>query len=219
MSGPRILLLVVLAAAGLLWMALVGDPDADLERGLKETGDALALVEQELLELDPLYQKVTRQGLMLNLRQQHDTIRTRLAELKAQRQYVPRDPTLDKRRRLPRLRALRDEIDAVYALAVQLRRQLEARWDFMTAVTPQLETARRQRDELLERLPEHDEGLAALVRSLAGSFTEIEGEVRQADQMLQQNLAQGRVMSQATQRRLRTLVEEQAALLERLRAR
>ncbi len=212
MSGPRILVALLLAAALLLWLALAGE-DRDLERGLDQTAEALALVEARLAELDPSWQALRAQGLVLGLSEQHDRIRTLLAQHKDRRLQIQTDPTLDPRQRLPLLRELVDSIDGTLVLATELQRTLDAILGFRRDAQPVREEARRLRD-LLDAVHPPDDAWSARRATLGSSLADLDQRVELADRMLRQNADQGRRMGEAALAELRTLLDEQRQLLE-----
>ena len=211
MSGPRILLGVLFAAIVLAWLAFGGAGDADLERGMAGTDEAFAHVESELAALDPPYQALRAQGLVLGLREQRDRIVTRLAELRSRRVGILEDPALDRRERLPRLLELVEQVDELLALALDLHRTCDALVAFRGELDPLLEQARRGRDELAAAadLPAP---LAARRTALAGRLAELDQRAAITDRMLRQNVDQGRTMASSLAADLRTLLDEQAAL-------
>jgi hypothetical protein len=213
MSGPRILLAVVLAAMLLVWLALATGKDSDLERGLAQTEEAIALVEAELVALDPAYQALRAQGLVLGLREQHDRIRTLLAQHKDRRVQIRTDPTLDPRQRLPLLRELVEQIDETLAIAVQLRRTLDAIVGFRRDAVPILEEARHLRDELDRVDPPPDDAWGARRATLGSSLADLDQRVEMADRLLRENTEQGRRLGEAALAALRTLLDEQRQLL------
>lgn len=213
MSGPRILVAVLLAAALLVWLALATGKDSDLERGLAQTEEAIGLVEAELLALDPSYQALRAQGLVLGLREQHDRIRTLLAQHKDRRVQIRTDPALDPRQRLPLLRELVDSIDETLALAVQLHRTLDAIVGFRRDAVPVLEEARHLRDQLDAVDPPPDDAWGTRRATLGSSLADLDQRVEMADRLLRDNPDQGRRMGEAALAALRTLVDEQRQLL------
>lgn len=217
MSGPRILLAVVLVCLALAWLALAGNPDADRERGLEESEQALAAVEQELLAFDPLYQEITSRGLMMGLKTAHEDIRSELASLRAERLRIADDPDLGRHERLPAFRELVDRSDELLARARSLREHVEARYEFMQSSSPLLGQARELRDRLLGAA-EDDPARAARIHELAGRFSELEQLARTADRTLQVNLGQGGNMGQAAIKGLRDLIAAQQALLDEIQA-
>lgn len=216
MSGPRILLAVVVAAALLVWLTLGTGEDSDLERGLEETEIALAHVEAELGALDPAYQALRAQGLILNLREQHDRIRTLLTLHKDRRLEIQTDPALDPRQRLPLLRELVDQIDGTLALAVSLHRTLDALVAFRKEASPILEEVRALRDRL-DAVAAPDDAFEARRSTLAGSLADLDQRVAMADKLLRENTEQGRRMGEAALTELRKLLDEQRQLLQAAR--
>lgn len=219
MSGLRILLVVLLAMGLMLWYALAGAEDADLERGLRETDQAFARVEDTLRELEPTYQQLTRLGRKLALKETFDSIRKGLVVLRAEQVGVARDTSLERRQRLPELRKLVTRADDLLLQATLLQRQVDARWTFIQTSSPLLAESRGLRDELLAYDVESVQGvLRTEIRALADSFAVAEGHARNADAQLAGDLEQGRILCEATLNGLRGLIEEQKRLLARLRA-
>jgi len=210
-SGPRILLGVLFAAIVLAWLAFGGAGDADLERGLSTTDEAFSHVDAELAALDPPYQVLRSQGLVLGLREQRDRIVTRLAELRSRRVGILEDPGLDRRERLPRLLELVDQVDELLALALDLHRTCDALVGFRRDLEPLLEQARNGRDEL-GALTGLSAPLATRRTALAGRLAELDARAGFTDRLLRQNIEQGRAMASSLAADLRTLLDEQAAL-------
>jgi len=212
MSGARILLAVLLFAALLLWAALTGGRDADLERGHARTDEAFAAVEAELTALDPDYQALRSQGLVLGLRDQRDELLNRLAGLKSRRVQLTQDTSQDKRLRLPALQGLVDEADVVLALAVSLHRECTALVEWRRQSQSLLAEASSQRNQLAAR-KEQDPARRARIESLATGLGEIERQVPMVERLLHDNLEQGRLLGDSVTAKLHTLLEEQARLL------
>lgn len=213
MRGARILLAVAAAGALLLWLALAGGAGEDLERGLSRTDEALAAVEAELAALDPAFQALRAQGLLLGLREEHDRIRSLLARHKDRRIEVRTDPALDPRQRLPLLRELVDEIDGTLALAKVLHRTVDALVAFRRDVLPVLEAARERHGRLQQVDPGPGADWSARRATLAASLADLEQRLALADRLLRQNVAQGTALSDRTAAELRTLLDQQDALL------
>jgi hypothetical protein len=214
MRGPRILLAVLALAALLLWLALRGAGDSDLERGLAETQTAIDAVEAELAALDPAYQSLRAQGLVLGLREQRDRVVTLLAQHKARRVEIRTDSALDPRQRLPLLRELVDRIDETLALAVTLHRTVESLVEFRRDAGPVLDEARRLRDAL-EAVTPPDDAFTERRSTLAGTLADLEQRLATADRMLRDNPEQGRMLGERTLADVRTLSDEQRQLLAR----
>ena len=215
MTGPRILAGVAALAALLLWAALAGGRDADLERGLEETEQAFARVEAELAALEPDYRELLAQGLVLGLREQHGVIRDQLAEQRARRVALRTDPTIDRRQRLPELRALVEQADGTLALAVGLRRECAALVEHRRTCWPLRDEGRTLQGQIENRQPPSGE-LAGRAAALAASLTERSQEVDLAEQLIRQNAEQGARFSASIAAQLRQLVAEQQALLREL---
>ncbi len=211
MNGPRILGLVALAAAVLLWMALSGPADADLERGLAETDAAFAAVDGQLAALDADYRTLCSQGLVLGLRETHDQITSRLAELRSRRLDITGDAALDRRQRLPRLRELAASSDEVLALAVSLRRECDALVSLRRAARPLVEQARAHRDALGDA-PPPDDATRQRIDALAASLSDLEQRLQLAEQQIRRNLEQGVQLGQGALRDLRSLIDTQATV-------
>ena len=214
MSGPRILLAVLLLAIVLLWLALSRAGDSDLDRGLDESQTAISAVEAELAALDPNYQALRAKGLVLGLREQHDRVVTLLAQHKARRVEIRTDSALDPRQRLPLLRELVDRIDETLALAVTLHRTVEALVEFRRDAGPVLDEARRLRDAL-EAVTPPDDAFTERRSTLAGTLADLEQRLATADRMLRDNPEQGRMLGERTLADVRTLMDEQRQLLAR----
>jgi len=212
MSGPRILLAVLCFAALLLWAALAGGSDADLARGTAETDKAFAAVEQEIAALDPDYQALRSQGLVLGLREQVDQLRNKLAGLKSRRVQLSTDQSVEKRLRLPLLKDLVEESDVLLALAQQLHRECSALVAWRAQSGPLLAEAGRQRAELAAGT-ETDDARRARIAALASGLGAIELRVPMVDKLMHDNVDQGTRYGESTLAELRQLVAEQARLL------
>ncbi|HEX5011912.1 MAG TPA: hypothetical protein VFY71_16080 [Planctomycetota bacterium] len=212
MSGPRILLAVLVLAGVLLWLALSRAGDSDLDRGLDETQTALSAVESELAALDPNYQALRAQGLVLGLREQHDRVVMLLAQHKDRRVQVRTDPSIDTRQRLPLLRELVDQIDETLAMAVTLHRTVDALVDFRRDAAPLMTEARKLRDAL-EAVTAPDTAWGDRRSTLAGSLADLDQRLATADHMLRDNPEQGRKLGEKAMADLRTLMDEQRQLL------
>ena len=215
MTGPRLLAAVAGLAALLLWAALAGGRDEDLERGLEETALAFERVEAELAALDPDFRALLAQGLVLELREQHTVIRNRLAEERARVLAVRTDPAIDRRQRLPRLRDLVERADETLALAVELRRECSARVEHRRACWPLRDEARTLQAQIENRQPTSGE-LAARAAALASSLAERGQQVELAEQLIRENSEQGARFSAGIAAELRQLIAEQRALLRDL---
>jgi hypothetical protein len=214
MRGSRILLLLVLVAAVLGWLALAGGRDSDLDRGLQKTAEALEHVRDELTALDPSYQALRAQGLVLGLREQRDRITMLLAQHEDERIEIRTDKALDPRQRLPKLQELVDHIDETLALAVSLHRTVDALLEFKQQSGPLLEQAYGLRDRLAAATPP-DESFTVRRSALATSLAELEQQVPLAEHLLRDNTEQGRALGHRAIDGLRTLVQDQTALLAR----
>ena len=212
MSGPRILVAVLLLAAVMLWLATSTGDDADLERGLDETQVAITAVEEELAALDPSYQALRAQGLVLGLREQHDRIVTLLSQHKDRRIEIRTDSSLDPRQRLPLLRELVDTTDETLALAVQMHRTVDAIVAFRRDAAPLLDDARRLRDQL-EALTPPDDAWGDRRATLASSLADLDQRLASADRRLRDNAEQGRMLGERAMADLRTLMDQQRQLL------
>lgn len=213
MSGPRILLFVLVGVVALIWMALADDPTKDRERGMEESALALAAVEAELEAMEPAYRLLSRDKLRIDLKTEHDEVRSRLALLRARRIKLSDDERLERHAVLPAFREIVAESDEVLAFARALGRRVEARHAFIIESSPLLRDARSLRDQLLG-LVVNDPELARRVDENVGWFAELEGHALRADTMLQQNPEQGGMMADATLKGLRSFLEEAAALLD-----
>ena len=216
-SGPRILLLVIAAIVALVWLALADDPQGDVRRGLAESNLALVAVEAELLAMEPAYQLLTRRGVMLDLKAEHDELRSRVAALRARRLRLADDTDLPRQDVLPAFRAVADEAFEALAFAQSLGRRVEARQAFILESSPLLRDARALRDALMAR-PISDALSRQTVESLAGRFAELETHAKRTDTLLQQSPEQGAIMAAATLNGLRDFLAEAAALQDRLDA-
>ena len=212
MSGPRILLAVLLLAVVLLWLGLTRAGDSDLDRGLDETQVAIDHVESELAALDPAYQALRAQGLVLGLREQHDRVVMLLAQHKDRRVEIRTDPSIETRQRLPLLRELVDRIDETLALAVTLHRTVDAIVGFRRDAGPLVDEARKLRDALDAATPP-DTAWGDRRSTLAGSLADLDQRLATADHMLRDNPDQGRRMGEKALADLRTLMDEQRQLL------
>jgi hypothetical protein len=214
-TGPRILLAVAALAALLLWAALAGGRDEDLERGLQETDEAFARVEAELQALDPDFQALLAQGLVLGLREQHTIVRDRLADERARVVTVRTDPALDRRERLPKLRELVEQADETLALAVGLHRECAALVEHRRTTWALRDEARTQQGQIENRQPADGE-LATRAAALANGLTELAGQLDLAEQIIRNDTEQGRKFSASVASKLRQLVADQKALLREL---
>ena len=212
MSGPRILLAVLLLAVVLLWLALSRAGDSDLDRGLDESQVAISAVEAELAALDPNYQALRAKGLVLGLREQHDRVVTLLAQHKDRRVEIRTDPAIDTRQRLPLLRELVDQVDETLALAVTLHRTVDAIVGFRKDAAPLMDEARKLRDAL-EAVTSPDTAWGDRRSTLAGSLADLDQRLSTADRMLRDNPEQGRKLGEKAMADLRTLMDEQRQLL------
>jgi hypothetical protein len=212
MSGPRILLAVLVLTALLLWLALSRAGDSDLDRGLDETQVAIDHVESELAALDPAYQALRAQGLVLGLREQHDRVVMLLAQHKDRRVEIRTDPSIETRQRLPLLRELVDHIDETLALAVTLHRTVDAIVGFRRDASPLVDEARKLRDAL-DAVTPPDTAWGDRRSTLAGSLADLDQRLATADHMLRDNPDQGRKMGEKALADLRTLMDEQRQLL------
>jgi len=214
-TGPRILAAVAALAALLLWAALAGGRDEDLERGLQETDEAFARVESELQALDPDFQALLAQGLVLGLREQHTIIRDRLADERARVVTVRTDPALDRRERLPKLRELVEQADETLALAVGLHRECTALVEHRRTTWALRDEARTQQAQIENRQPGSGEP-ATRAAALASALTDLAGQLDLAEQLIRQNTEQGSKFSASVASKLRQLVADQKALLREL---
>lgn len=213
MNGPRILAAVLAVGALLLWAALAGDQDADLRRGLTETDRAFAAVDDKLADLDPDYQTLRSQGLVLGLRETHDQIRSGLASLRTERVAIREDTLLDRRERLPRLRELVDRIDQWLARATGLHLTIAALVNYRKEVLPLLNTADEQITRL-DQLVQAGDSRSTIIATLATSLTETHQSVAMAMQLIHQDVEQGARFGKQTLTSLRTIIEEQRKLLD-----
>lgn len=215
MKGPRILLALLLGLLLVGWWALVGDRDADLERGLEESDVALDAFEEELRALDALYQPLVRQGHMLSLRSQHERLRSGLARLRARRLELQGDSSIERRARLPAFRQLVQESDELLAETRSLRGRVQARQEFREVSSPLLERARSFRDRFAELDPPTD-ALRTRRDALGASFADLEQGARTTDRILADNLSQGTTLGHSNLTGLKRLIEQQEALAQEL---
>jgi hypothetical protein len=211
-TGPRILVAVIAVGALLLWAALAGDEGADLQRGLDQTEEAFAAVDDKLAALDPDYQTLLGQGLALGMRATHDQIRSGLASLRSARVAIRDDPTLDKRERLPRLRELVNSADQLLALATNLHLTVTTLVAFRKEALPLL-NATRDQAERLEQMDPADDEQATRIAALASSLTETHQKVLMSEQYIRQDIEQGAQLGRQALTALRTIDEEQRKLL------
>jgi len=214
-TGPRILSAVAALAALLLWAALAGGRDEDLERGVRETDEAFQRVEAEMAALEGDFQQLQSQGLVLGLREQHTVIRDRLAEERGRRVSVQTDPSIDRRQRLPKLRELVEQADETLALAVGLHRECSALVEHRRTVWPLRDQSRSLQAQLESRLPATGEPVARAA-ALASSLTDLSGQIELAEQIIRQNTDQGALFSASLATKLRQLIAEQQGLLREL---
>jgi len=214
-KGPLILLGLAAALGCLMWWALVGDEDADMLRGREETDITFGMVEEQIRAMDEAFEHLTRRGFMLNWRRQHEELRTALAELRERRVELEMRQDLAPRERLATFRELVDRSDQLLARAVSLNRRTQARYEFMLEVSPLLKTSRMWRD-LLGAADSDDGELRARRDSLAGTFANLEHGAQIADNVLIQNLSQGKSLGETEIRSLKRLIEQQEILAEEL---
>jgi hypothetical protein len=215
-NGPRILLGVLALAAVLLWTALAGGGDADLARGLHETTLAFTAVEQELAGLDGDFRALTAQSPVLGLREEHSRVRDLLLSLRDERIRIESDPSLDRRARLPRLRALVERSDQALALAVGLGRKCAALVSLREQKQPLLEAASSQQAQLEALRPAAGEA-ATQAAQLASSLADVSQRLVLAEHIIRQNPLQGRQFGENTLAELRQLVQQQQSLIATLR--
>ena len=213
MSGPRILAVVAAVALVLLVLALREDRDGTVRRGLEVSEDAFAAAESALESLEPDYEYLQQRGLVLALKEEHDGLRTQLAALRSRGVDLADDRTLPSVERLERLRALAHETDLLTAGALGLADKLAARAGFVRDSNPLLIRARAQRDAL-NALPDVDDATAARIADLGRNFAELENQVGSTMLLLQQNPGQGKIMAAVTLKGLRTLLDQQQALVD-----
>lgn len=217
MRGPLILLVIALAGALVVRAALGPGEGLALERGREETEAAFARVQHELDALEPDFEMLARLGVRLRLREQHASVRSRLARLRAEQlaildgRAVEDGAPLDERGRLEALRGLVDGSDQLLVTTRDLRAKVAARLAFIQDVSPVLGEARRRRDELAAATPA-DEALRERVSNLARRFAELEELVQRADLMLASSFEQGRIVAGTAMTELGRLVDEQKAL-------
>jgi hypothetical protein len=215
-NGPRILIGVTALAGVLLWAALAGGRDADLERGLQETELAFAAVDAELAAMDADFRALTGQSPVLGLREEHMRVRDALVALRSERVAIETDPALDRRARLPRLRSLVERADEALALAVGLRRKCAAMAGLREQRRPLLDAARQQQARIDELRPETGEA-ATRAAQLATSLADLAQRLELTEHLIRQNTQQGRQFGENTLSELRQLVQQQQALLANLR--
>lgn len=216
MSGGRILAIMFCGLGLLLWLALDEGQDADIRRGLEESAVALDAVTAELASFDDIYQQLSRRGLMLRLKNEHDSLRAKLAELRARRLHIPDDESIARPRKLRVFRELRDEAKVLLSLTSSLRVRVTARHEFITVSSPKLNRCRELRDKLLAYPLDNDE-LTTRVQSLSGYFAELEGYAKQADSLLHSSLEQGQIMGQTTLNGLSNCITEMIELDQTIR--
>ena len=215
MRGPLILFGLVAALGLLLWSALVGDENAEMLRGREETDITFGMVEEEILSMNEAFEGLTRRGFMLNWRRQHEELRHALAKLREQRVELESQQDFSPRERLNAFRDLVTRSDQLLARARSLNRRTQARYEFMLEVSPLLKTARMWRD-LLSTAEVDSPDILARRDSLAGTFANLEGGAKIADNVLIQNLNQGKGLGETEIRNLRRLIEQQEILAKQL---
>jgi len=213
MSGARILVAVLAIGALLLWAALAGDKDADLQRGMEQTEIAFVAVDDKLAALDRDYQTLLGQGLALGMRGTHDQIRSGLASLRSQRVAIRDNATLDRRERLPRMLDLVDSADQLLALATNLHLTVTTMVAFRKEALPLLERTRDQATRL-EQLATTDAERASRIAALASSLTETHQKVIMSEQFIRQDVEQGAQLGLQALNTLRTIDQEQRKLLD-----
>lgn len=214
MNGPRILLGVVLLGALALWAALAGGPDADLERGRAQTDEAFARIEAELLALQPDAEWLRSQGLILGLREEHDTVRTQLATLRDERVAVELDATLDRRQRLPALRALVERADLTLAAAIELRRRLAGLVELRRGAEPLRERAARLRAQADAPAAAGGPQAARLGALLSGLAAQ-EEQLALAERLVRDNPSQGTTLGRRALSGMAGVLDELQAELAR----
>lgn len=216
MSGGRILIVLFLGLGLILWAALGEGKDADVRRGMEETQVSLDAVAAELAAFDSIYQQLSRRGLMLRLNNEHNSLRAKLAELRARRLHIPDDQKIPRPRKLHAFRELRSEAEELLVLTTSLRARVQARHEFITLSSPLLNQARDLRDRLLDYSLQNDE-LITRVQSLAGYFAELEGYAKQTDSMLHSNIQQGQILGQSNLQGLKNCIQEMLELEQTVR--
>jgi hypothetical protein len=215
-NGLRILVGVIALAGLLLWLALTGGSDADLERGLHETEQAFRAVDEELAAMDDDFRSLTAESPVLGLREEHTRVRDVLVGLRDERVEIESDASLDRRARLPRLRALVQKADEALAMAVSLRRKCAALASLREQKRPLLATSRKLQEQI-DVLRPADGETATRAAQLASSLADIAQRLELAEHLIRQNTEQGRQFGENSLSELRKLGAQQQALLETLR--
>lgn len=215
MSGPKILLVVAVLLALLVWGALGGDDGIDVRRGREETDAAFARIEVTLEALEPDFQWFATRGVRMQMKEQRESVLAALTDLRVRRRDLLEDPELGPRERMVVLDDLVVECDEVLVAAIDLRRKLAARRAFIEEATPLLGEARALRDDLSGRAVE-DAALRTRISNLAGRFAELEVLVQRADTHLGVDLDQGRTLAATATSELGRLIDEQRAALREL---
>lgn len=215
MNGARILVLLVLGVAALLWAALSGPGNVEDERGWEETERAFDALAAELTEFEPLYEELAAQGLRIDLKTTAQGLRDALAELRSERLELRDDTSLPAGKRLPAYRELARRSDQTLAQLRGLRHSVEARFEFFRASNPLLLATQRQRDLLAGR-DDLDAQQRATREVLAALFAELESRARQAMALMAQDASQGAVFAKSVVKDLAELDSSQKALLAQL---
>lgn len=212
MSGLRILAVLGLITAGLIFAVFRSPSSVEDDRGWVETEAAFAALAQALAEFEPVYEEVIAHGLMLELKARTQDLRERLASLRERRLLLRDDSKLPLGKRLPAYRALATESDVALANLLALSHSVRARYEFFRLAEPLLETARRQRDAL-RQLP----GLSEEARTRAGDLDialgALESRARDAQGLLSKNPRQNKAFAASVLKDLQRLVETQRELL------
>lgn len=221
MSGGRILAALVALGGLIVWWGLFGGSDQDLRRGLDETDMAFENVTAALREAEPdLAFLRALPGLRLAVQEEHARLVGQLGSLRDEQVALANDTNLARRERLPRLRDVVTRTDSLLAHAESFRRRLAGRVAFMRDSSPLLSTAEKQRDALAalvapsEESVAPDEALATRISQLAGTWADLRSKAKLVDRLTDQNPVQGIPMGSGVLSSLRSLIDEQRALLD-----
>ncbi|GJM20429.1 MAG: hypothetical protein DHS20C15_03440 [Planctomycetota bacterium] len=215
MNGARILLLLGLVLVGLIWAALVGPSHAEDDRGWEESERAFVALAEELNDFDPLYAKLSTQGLMLDLKATTQGLRESLARLRSERLELRDDASVPEGKRLPAYRELAQRAKDARVRVLGLRQSVRARLDFFEDSDALLNTVESQRDLLAEQVT-LSEGQARSREVLAALFAELEARARQATVLMTQDPQQGEIFAKSVVKDLASLDSNQKALLAEL---
>ncbi len=213
MSGAKIFVGVAMSVAALAYIALFGGEGWDIERGKTETDRAFIRIEEEFRRIAVDYEYLLEAGgLRLSVKTDHEILKKQLAALRSKRLAILDDVGLDRREKLPTLRALVEDADLLLSRTVSFRRRVESRVRFMKEASPLLARTKTNATRL-ETLKEDGSANGTRISELNAAYSQLYGRTQQAEHLLNTNPAQGELMASSLLSELRTLAAEQEALL------